>query len=83
MIYVKPRKSYKLSNRVTIRNLENILKILDDEKPVLIGKAAIAAYENYYGLRNDRRFIYIKFGISKNKEKRTKEILYDPENIKK
>jgi hypothetical protein len=72
------RKSYKLSDRFTIRNLESILKILDDVKPVLIGKIAIAIYEHYYSLRYNRRFKYIELAISKHKKKHIKEILYNP-----
>jgi hypothetical protein len=72
------RKSYKLSNRFTIRNLESILELLDDVKPVLIGKIAIAIYEHYYSLRYNRIFKYIEIAISKRKEKHTKEILYYP-----
>jgi hypothetical protein len=47
---MSPQNSYKLSDRSTIRNLESILKILYDEKPVLIGGIAVAVYASYYGL---------------------------------
>jgi hypothetical protein len=75
MVYIEPQNSYKLSNRTTIRNLESILKILDDVKPVLIGEIAIAAYARYYSLPYDRKFRDIELVISKNKEKYTKEII--------
>jgi len=78
MMYMELRKSYKLSNRFTIRNLESILELLDDIKPVLIGKIATVVYEHYYGLRYDRRFKYIELATSKRKKKHIKEILYDP-----
>ena len=78
MMYRKPQKSYKLSNRLTIRNLESILELLDDVKPVLIGKIAIVVYEHYYSLRYNRRFKYIELAISKRKKKHIKEILYNP-----
>jgi hypothetical protein len=73
---MKLRKSYKLSNRFTIRNLESILELLDDIKPVLIDKIAIAIYEHYYSLPYNRKFKYIELAISKRKKKHTKEILY-------
>jgi len=76
MMYMKLRKSYKLSNRFTIRNLESILELLDDAKPVLIGKIAIAIYEHYYSLPYNRKFKYIELAISKRKKKHIKEILY-------
>jgi len=76
MMYMKPRKSRKLSNRFTIRNLESILELLDDAKPVLIGKIAIAIYEHYYSLPYNRKFKYIELAISKRKKKHIKEILY-------
>ena len=76
MMYMKPQKSYKLSNRLTIRNLESILELLDDVKPVLIGKIAIVVYEHYYSLPYNRKFKYIELAISKRKKKHIKEILY-------
>ncbi|EOD42204.1 Uncharacterized protein Nst1_621 [Candidatus Nanobsidianus stetteri] len=78
MLNIEPRKSYKLSNRIAIRNLERILELLDDVEPVLIGKIAVVAYEHYYGLRYNRIFKYIEIAISKRKKKHIKEILYDP-----
>ena len=42
------QNDYKLTEGATIRNLESILKILEDIKPVLIGGIAVAAYANYY-----------------------------------
>jgi hypothetical protein len=73
---MSPQNSYKLSDRSTIRNLENILKILDDEKPVLIGGIAVAVYASYYGLPYDRKTKDIDFVIDKNKKIHTKEIIY-------
>ena len=71
-----PQNSYKLSDRSTIRNLENILKILYDIKPILIGGMAVAAYASYYGLRYDRETKDIDFIINKNRKTHTKEIIY-------
>jgi len=71
-----PQDSYKLSDRSTIRNLESILKILDDVKPVLIGGIAVAAYASYYGLPYNRKTKDIDFIINKNKKTHTKEIIY-------
>ena len=73
---MSPQNSYKLSDRSTIRNLENILKILDDEKPILIGGMAIAVYASRYGLPYDRKTRDIDFVINKNKKIHTKEIIY-------
>ncbi|MFZ8855806.1 MAG: nucleotidyl transferase AbiEii/AbiGii toxin family protein [Candidatus Nanopusillus sp.] len=71
-----PQNSYKLSDRPTIRNLENILKILDDVKPILIGGMAVAAYANHYGLPYNRETKDIDFVIDKNEKIHTKEIIY-------
>ncbi|MFZ8800922.1 MAG: nucleotidyl transferase AbiEii/AbiGii toxin family protein [Candidatus Nanopusillus sp.] len=71
-----PQNSYKLSDRSTIRNLENILKILYDKKPVLIGGMAVAAYAIYYGLHYDRKTKDIDFVIDKNEKIHTKEVIY-------
>ncbi|PVU71395.1 hypothetical protein DDW05_01070 [Candidatus Nanobsidianus stetteri] len=76
MMYMKPQKSLKLSYKFTIRNLESILELLDDVKPVLIGKIAIVVYEHYYSLPYNRKFKYIELAISKRKKKHIKEILY-------
>ncbi|MCC5447016.1 hypothetical protein [Candidatus Nanobsidianus stetteri] len=76
MMYMKPQKSRKLSYKFTIRNLESILELLDDVKPVLIGKIAIVVYEHYYSLPYNRKFKYIELAISKRKKKHIKEILY-------
>jgi hypothetical protein len=75
---MKPQKSRKLSYKFTIRNLESILELLDDVKPVLIGKIAIVVYEHYYSLPYNRKFKYIELAISKRKKKHIKEILYNP-----
>ena len=40
MKYTISQESYKLTDKSTIRNLESILKVLDDVKPVLIGGIA-------------------------------------------
>jgi len=70
------QESYKLTDKATIRNLESILKILDDVKPVLIGGIAIAAYANYYNINYDRKTRDIDFIINKNKKIDTKETIY-------
>ena len=71
-----PQDSYKLTYKATIRNLESILKILDDVKPVLIGGMAVAAYANYYNINYNRETSDIDFIINKNKEVDTKGIIY-------
>jgi hypothetical protein len=70
------QNDYKLTDKATIRNLESILKILDDVKPVLIGGIAIAAYANYYNINYDRKTRDIDFIINENKKIDTKEIIY-------
>jgi len=70
------QNDYKLTDRATIRNLESILKILDDVKPVLIGGIAVAAYANYYNINYDRETRDIDFIINENKKINTKEIIY-------
>jgi hypothetical protein len=55
MKYTISQESYKLTDRSTIRNLESILKVLDDVKPVLIGGIAVAAYANYYNINYNRK----------------------------
>jgi len=76
MTYNISQESYKLTDKATIRNLESILKVLDDVKPVLIGGIAVAAYANYYNINYDRKTGDIDFIINENKEIDTKEILY-------
>ena len=76
MKYTISQESYKLTDKSTIRNLESILKILDDVKPVLIGGMAVAAYANYYNINYDRKTRDIDFIINENKKIDTKEILY-------
>ena len=71
-----PQNSYKLSDRSTIRNLENILKILDDVKPILIGGMAVAAYASHYGLPYNRETKDLDFVIKKDYEIYTKEVIY-------
>jgi len=73
---MSPQNSYKLSDRSTIRNLESILKILYDEKPILIGGMAIAVYASRYGLPYNRETGDLDFVIAENKKIRTKEIIY-------
>jgi len=76
MTYAISQESYKLTDKATIRNLESILKILDDVKPVLIGGIAVAAYANYYNINYDRKTRDIDFIINENKKIDTKEIIY-------
>jgi len=70
------QNDYKLTDRATIRNLESILKILNDVKPVLIGGIAVAVYANYYNIDYDRKTEDIDFIINENKKIDTKEIIY-------
>ena len=70
------QNNYKLTDEITIRNLESILKILDDIKPVLIGGMAVAAYAYYYNTNYNRKIGNIDFIINENKKKYTKEIIY-------
>jgi predicted nucleotidyltransferase len=74
---MSPQSDYKLTDKATIRNLESILKILDNVKPVLIGGIAIAVYANYYNIKNyNRKTGDIDFIINENKKIDTKEIIY-------
>jgi len=73
---MSPQDSYKLTDGATIRNLESILEILDDIKPVLIGGIAVAAYANYYNINYDRKTKDIDFIINENKKIDTKGIIY-------
>ena len=75
-LYMSPQDSYKLTDKATIRNLESILEILDDIKPVLIGGIAVAAYANYYNINYDRKTKDIDFIINENKKIDTKGIIY-------
>ena len=65
---MSPQNNYKLTDKVTIKNLESILRILDDVKPVLIGGIAIAAYANYYNINYDRETGDIDFIINESKK---------------
>ena len=76
MTYNISQDSYKLTDKSTIRNLESILKILNDVKPVLIGGIAVAAYANYYNINYDRKTGDIDFIINENKKIDTKGIIY-------
>ena len=76
MTYNISQDSYKLTDKSTIRNLESILKILNDVKPVLIGGIAVAAYANYYNINYNRETRDIDFIINENKKIDTKEIIY-------
>jgi len=77
MSHAISQESYKLTDKATIKNLESILKILDDVKPVLIGGIAVAAYANYYNIINyNRETRDIDFIINENKKIDTKEIIY-------
>jgi len=71
-----PQDSYKLTDKATIRNLESILKIFDDVKPVLIGGMAVAAYANYYNINYNRETSDIDFIIKRSQEVDTKGIIY-------
>ena len=71
-----PQDSYKLTDKPTIKNLESILKILDDVKPVLIGGIAVAAYANYYNINYIRETGDIDFIINEDKYVDTKGIIY-------
>ena len=73
---MSPQSDYKLTDKATIRNLESILKILDNVKPVLIGGMAIAAYANYYNIDYNRKTGDIDFIINENKKVDTKGIIY-------
>ena len=76
MTYNISQDSYKLTDKSAIRNLESILKIFDDVKPVLIGGIAVAAYANYYNINYHRKTADIDFIINKNKKIDTKGIIY-------
>jgi len=76
MKYTISQESYKLTDKSTIRNLESILKVLDDVKPVLIGGIAVAAYANYYNINYDRKTEDIDFIINENKKMDTKGVIY-------
>jgi len=76
MKYTISQESYKLTDKSTIRNLESILKVLDDVKPVLIGGIAVAAYANYYNINYNRKTGDIDFIINENKKIDTKGVIY-------
>ena len=73
------QEGYKLTDKPTIKNLEDILKIFSDNdevKPVLIGGMAVAAYIHYYTHEKYRNTNDIDFIIDKNKKIDAKEIIY-------
>jgi predicted nucleotidyltransferase len=73
---MSPQNDYKLTDKATIRNLESILKILDDVKPVLIGGIAVAVYAYLNNIDYDRRTRDIDFIINESKKIDTKEMIY-------
>jgi hypothetical protein len=73
------KESYKLTDKLTIRNLESILKAFAsdyDIKPILIGGIAVAAYAKYYNENYDRETKDIDFIINEKYRTKTKEIIY-------
>jgi len=70
------QNDYELTDEITIRNLESILKILNDVKPVLIGGMAVAAYAYYYNTNYNRKIRNIDFIINENKKRHVKEVIY-------
>ncbi|MFP3256232.1 MAG: nucleotidyl transferase AbiEii/AbiGii toxin family protein [Candidatus Nanopusillus acidilobi] len=73
------KESYKLTDKLTIKNLESILKAFAsdyDIKPILIGGMAVAAYAKYYNENYDRKTKDIDFIINENYKTETKEIIY-------
>jgi hypothetical protein len=76
---ISKESSYKLTDKLTIRNLESILKAFAsdyDIKPILIGGMAVAAYAKYYNENYDRKTKDIDFIINKDQETKAKEIIY-------
>jgi hypothetical protein len=70
------QNGYKLTDKATIRNLESILKILDDVKPVLIGGIAVAVYAYLNNMDYERITRDIDFIINESKKIDTKERIY-------
>ena len=73
------KESYKLTDKLTIKNLESILKAFAsdyDIKPILIGGIAVAAYAKYYNENYDRETKDIDFIINEKYKTKTKEIIY-------
>jgi len=70
------QNGYKLTDKATIRNLESILKILDDVEPVLIGGIAVAVYAYLNNIDYERRTEDIDFIINESKKIDTKERIY-------
>ena len=73
------KEGYKLTDKLTIRNLESILKAFAsdyDIKPILIGGMAVAAYAKYYNENYNRETKDIDFIINENQETKAKEIIY-------
>jgi len=73
------KESYKLTDKLTIKNLESILKAFAsdyDIKPILIGGMAVAAYAKYYNENYNRETKDIDFIINEKYRTKTKEIIY-------
>jgi hypothetical protein len=72
-------ESYKLTDKLTIKNLESILKAFAsdyDIKPILIGGMAVAAYAKYYNENYDRETKDLDFIINEKYRTKAKEIIY-------
>ena len=73
------KESYKLTDKLTIKNLESILKAFAsdyDIKPILIGGMAVAAYAKYYNENYNRETKDIDFIINEEYRTKAKEIIY-------
>jgi len=73
------KESYKLTDKLTIKNLESILKAFAsdyDIKPILIGGMAVAAYAKYYNENYNRETKDIDFIINEKYRTKAKEIIY-------
>jgi len=74
------KENYKLTDKLTIKNLESILKAFAsdyDIKPILIGGIAVAAYAKYYNENYNRETKDIDFIINEKYRTKTKEIIYN------
>jgi hypothetical protein len=73
------KEGYKLADKLTIKNLESILKAFAsdyDIKPILIGGIAVAAYAKYYNENYDRETKDLDFIINEKYRTKAKEIIY-------